>query len=392
MFVPRQLSATLLQARATFPAVLVTGARQTGKTTLLRHLADADTRYATLDDPLTRNFARSDPKGFLAQFSASVILDEVQYVPELLTYLKIAIDTDRRSGRFLLTGSQQFPVMRGVSESLAGRVAVLDLLPFSLAEYPQADLAGWLWHGGYPACALEPAARDLWLRSYVQTYLARDVRELLELRDAAAFERFLMLCAARHGQLLNMAHLSRDAGVSQPTIKHWLSVLESSYLIYRLPAWSRNLGKRLTRSPKLYFVDPALALYLTRHPSPESVLPGPMGGALFEGLIVAEVLKAFAARGRMPSLYHLRAQDGSEVDLLLDLGSAILPIEIKLTATPAMGHLAPLRDLRKSGALPWHPQSWLVCNCTDVQAMPEGMTAIPWARFPAMLAELLDRR
>lgn len=161
--------------------------------------------------------------------------------------------------------------------------------------------------------------------------------------------------------------------------------------IYRLPAWSRNLGKRLTRSPKLYFVDPALALYLTRHPSPETVLPGPMGGALFEGLIVAEALKAFAARGRMPSLYHLRAQDGSEVDLLLDLGSAILPIEIKLTATPAMDYLAPLRDLRKSGRSP-HPQSWLVCNCTDVQAMPEGMTAIPWARFPAMLAELLDRR
>ncbi|MBI4757054.1 MAG: ATP-binding protein [Betaproteobacteria bacterium] len=390
MFVSRHLSSTLAHARASFPAVLVTGARQTGKTTLLRHQADPDTAYATLDDPLTRSFARADPKGFLTQFPASVILDEVQYVPELLTYLKIAIDADRRPGRFLLSGSQQFPLMRGVSESLAGRVAVLDLLPFSLAEYPEADLAGWLWHGGYPACALNPAARDLWLRSYVQTYLERDVRELLELREVAAFERFLMLCAARHGQLLNMAHLSRDCGVTQPTIKHWLSVLEASYLIYRLPAWSGNLGKRLTRSPKLYFVDPALALYLTRHPSPASVLPGPMGGAIFEGLIVTEALKACAARGKTPPLYHLRSQDGTGIDLLLDLGSTILPIEIKLTATPALGHLASLRALRKSGSAPWHPQGWLVCNTAEVQPMPDGMLAIPWSRFPAMLAELLS--
>ncbi len=390
MFVPRYLSATLSRARASFPAVLVTGARQTGKTTLLRHLSGADAAYASLDDPLTRDFARTDPKGFLARYDDCVILDEVQYVPELLTYLKIAIDADRRPGRFLLTGSQQFPVMRGVSESLAGRVAVLDLLPFSLAEFPGNDLAAWLWRGGYPACALDPAARDLWLKSYVQTYLERDVRELLELRDLAAFERFLMLCAARHGQLLNMAHLSRDAGVSQPTIKHWLKVLEASYLIHLLPAWSGNLGKRLTRSPKTYFVDPALVSYLTRHPSPDSVLSGPMGGAMFEGLIVAETLKAFAARGRAAPLYHLRAQDGTEVDLLVDLGTAILPIEIKLTATPTTGHAQPLLAVRKSQATAWHAQSWLVCNCAEVQEMPGGVRAIPWAQFPGMLADLLD--
>lgn len=389
MLIPRTLSATLALARTSFPAVLVTGARQTGKTTLLRHQAGMDAAYASLDDPLTREFARTDPKGFLGQFNGPAVLDEVQHVPDLLTYLKIAIDADRRPGRFLLTGSQQFPLMRGISESLAGRVAVLDLLPFSLAEYPGADLATWLWHGGYPDCALNPAARDLWLASYLQTYLARDVRELLELRDLAAFERFLMLCAARHGQVLNMAHLSRDAGVSQPTVKHWLSVLEASYLIYRLPAWSGNLGKRLTRSAKLYFVDPALVLYLTRHPSPATVLAGPMAGPVFEGLIVAEALKAFAARGRPAPLYHLRAQDGLEVDLLIDLGTTILPIEIKLTATPGTGHVTPLRTLRKSTAANWHPQSWLVCNTPDVQAMPEGTLALPWSRFPAMLAELL---
>lgn len=387
--IPRHLSATLALARKSFPAVLVTGARQTGKTTLLRHDAGEGTAYATLDDPLTRDFARSDPKGFLAQFPGPVVLDEVQYVPELLTHLKIAIDADRRPGRFLLTGSQQFPLMRGVSESLAGRVAVLDLLPFSLAEFPEDNLSAWLWHGGYPACALDSAARDLWLKSYVQTYLERDVRELLDVHDIAAFERFLMLCAARHGQVLNMAHLSRDSGVSQPTIKHWLSVLEASYLIYRLPAWSGNLGKRLTRSPKLYFIDPALVAYLTRHPAPESLLPGPMGGALFEGLVVAEALKAFAARGRAPSLYHFRSLDGTEVDLLLDFGTAILPVEIKLTATPSTGHLAPLRSLRKAGSAPWHPQSWLVCNAAEVQPMPEGALAVPWSRFPAMLAEVM---
>jgi uncharacterized protein len=388
--IPRLLAATIEQARAHFPVVLVTGARQTGKTTLLRAVGGKGAAYASLDDPLTRDFARTDPKGFLAQFSGPAILDEIQYVPELLPYLKAAVDADRRPGRFLLTGSQQFPLMRGVSESLAGRVAVLDLLPFSLAEFPGTDLAEWLWHGGFPSCALAPDARDLWLKSYVQTYLERDVRELLALRDIVAFERFLMLCAARHGQVLNMAHLARDSGVSQPTVKHWLSVLEASYLIYRLPAWSGNLGKRVTQSPKLYFTDPALVLYLTRHPAPQSVLAGPMGGAVFEGLIVTEALKAFAARGRRPSLYHLRAQDGTEVDLLIDLGDALVPVEIKLTATPGIGHLAPMGAVRRAGRVSWHPESWLVCNAARSQAMPQGARAVPWRRFPGSLAALLD--
>lgn len=389
MLIPRSIQSTLSQACTGFPVVLITGARQTGKTTLLKVLAEPGLPYASLDDPLTRDFARNDPRGFLAQFPGPVVIDEIQYVPELLTYIKLAVDADRTPGRFLLTGSQQFPVMRGVAESLAGRVAVLDLLPFSLAEYPGDELATWLWHGGYPGCALDPGIRDLWLKSYVQTYLERDVRELLSLRDTQAFERFLMLCAARHGQVLNMAHLSRDSGVSQPTIKHWLSVLEASYLIHRLPAWSGNLGKRLTRAPKLFFTDPALVAYLTRHPAPSSLLSGPMSGALFEGLIASEVLKRFAALGRKSSLYHLRAQDGSEVDLLLDLGDMLLPIEIKLTASPTSGHMATIMRLRAQSSLPWHPESWLVCNVKTVQALPHGGLAIPWTCFADQLMKVL---
>lgn len=391
MFIPRQLAKTLAHALAHFPAVLVTGARQTGKTTLLRHYAGERCAYVTLDDPLTRDFARSDPKGFLAQFSASVILDEVQYVPELLHYLKLLIDEDRRPGRFLLTGSQQFSVMRGVSESLAGRVAVLDLLPFSLAEYSVPQLAMNLWQGGYPACALNPAARDLWLKSYVQTYLERDVRELLALRDVAAFEQFLMLCAARHSQLLNRARLARDSGMTEPTIKHWLATLEASYLIYQLPAWSGNLGKRLIQSPKLYFVDSALVLYLTRHPSMEMLLSGPMAGALFEGLVVIEVLKAFTSRGKPPALYHLRMQEGTEVDLILDLGTHLLPIEIKLTATPGLGHFSALKKVRQFTQAQWHKQSWLVCTATQEQQLSDDQWVIPWQKLSEKLAYILEK-
>ena len=324
MYVPRDLAPTLGEALAQFPSVLVTGPRQSGKTTFLLEEFGRGARYLTLDDPLERGFAASDPNGFLDRFPEDrVILDEIQYAPELLPYLKIRIDRDRqRTGKWLLTGSQQFQLMANVSESLAGRIALLELLPFSLLEtrgVRSPDLASVLWNGSYPDPVLHPEKRDLWIASYIQTYIERDVRQLLRVQDLRTFETVLALCAARHGQELNVADIARAAGVSQPTVKTWVSLLETAYIVRLLPPYFENFGKRIVKSPKLYFLDSALACSLTRQPGGEAALAGAMGGSLFEGLIVSEAHKVFALRGRRPDLYFWRSHDGLEVDLVLRL-------------------------------------------------------------------------
>jgi hypothetical protein len=388
---PRLLRKTLERALRQFPAVLITGPRQSGKTTFLREEFGRGARYATFDDPLEREFARSDPEGFLDHFGeATAILDEVQYVPELFQYLKIRIDRERRrNGRWILTGSQQFGLMAGIGESLAGRITLLDLLPFSLLETGRkrtADLASVVWHGSYPEPALFPEKRDLWLSSYLRTYVERDVRQLHNVQDLRAFETFVALCAARHGQELSQAALARAAGVSQPTVKTWAGVLEAAYLAFLLRPYFENFGKRIIRSPKLYLFDSALACALTRQPSAEAALAGAMGGALFEGLIVGEAVKVFAVEGQRPDLYFWRSHDGLEVDLLLRRGDRLIPIEIKLTATPTPRHLRPLEKFRQiagraaEGGL-------LVCRVAERRALPHGDLALPWREFPAWVRE-----
>jgi uncharacterized protein len=293
VYVHRGLASTLAAALEQFPAALVTGPRQSGKTTFLLEEFGRGAGYASLDDPLDRSFARADPNGFLDRFTEDrVILDEIQHAPELLGYLKIRIDRDRRrNGRWLLTGSQQFQLMANVSESLAGRVAVLELLPFSLLETEGArapDLESILWNGAYPEPALNPEKRDLWLSSYLQTYVERDVRQLLNVRDLQTFESVVALCAARHGQELKAADLARAAGVSQPTVRSWLSLLQAAYIIRLLPPYFENYGKRIVKASKLYFLDSALVCALTRQPGAAAALAGALGGALFEGLLVSE--------------------------------------------------------------------------------------------------------
>ncbi|MEW6750620.1 MAG: ATP-binding protein [Candidatus Latescibacterota bacterium] len=394
MFVPRSIQPVLARAMAQFPAVLVTGPRQSGKTTLARtSVVPAD--YVSLDDPLERTFAASDPNGFLDRSGGRpLILDEIQYTPDLLSYLKLRIDQDRgRHGRFLLTGSQQFPMMRAVSESLAGRIAILELLPFRRQEYPGGepeDLASCLWQSTFPEPALFPDKRDLWLASYLQTYLERDVRQLLDIGNLRLFETFIALAAARHGQEWHMADLARQTGVSQPTVKSWAAVLAASYVVFFLPPFFRNFGKRVVKAPKLYFLDPALAIFLTRQPSPEAALAGPLGGPLLEGWVVSEAVKAFAARGERPALFFWRSHDGLEVDLLVQAEGRLWPVEIKRTATPTSRHLAPMdRFLALAGAEAGR-HGLLVCQTPEPRALPGGHQAIPWHRFPDWLQERLD--
>jgi predicted AAA+ superfamily ATPase len=392
MYVPRALGATLTTALAQFPSVLVTGPRQSGKTTFLLEEFGGGSRYLSLDDPLERSFAAADPNGFLDRFPADrIILDEIQYAPELLPHLKLRIDRDRgRHGRWLLTGSQQFQLMANVSESLAGRIALLDLLPFSLLELPVAGertLASLIWTGWYPEPALEPGKRDLWISSYIQTYVERDVRQLLKVQDLRTFEMVLALCAARHGQELNMADLARSAGISQPTVKTWISLLEAAYVIRLLPPYFENFGKRIVRSPKLYFLDSALVAALTRQPAADAALAGAMGGALFEGFVVSEAFKVFAIEGRRPDLFFWRSHGGLEVDLVLLLPSGLVPVEIKLTATPTLRHGEVLTRFKQLAGSKAAGPGVLVCNVPERVTLPASNLALPWRQFPEWLRQ-----
>jgi len=397
MYVRRLLSSTLNDALKHFPAVLVTGPRQAGKTTFLFHEYGKKYDYISFDDPLERSFALSDPNGFLDRFGERpVILDEVQYVPEIFPYLKIRIDRERkRNGKWLLTGSQQFQLMRNVSESLAGRIAILELLPFSLLEHDQ-KCPDWLetviWNGGYPEPSLFPEKRELWVRSYIQTYIERDVRQLQNIKDLRIFEQFMGLSAAYHGQTLNTAILSRQCGVSLPTIKAWVGVLEASYLCLFLPPYFKNYGKRLVKTPKLYFIDPTIVCALTRQPNGKSTLSGAMGGALFEGLIVSEALKVFSMMGKRADIFFWRSNDGLEVDLILQIGAKLYPVEIKSTATPTLKHIDPLNKFKGLAGQEATEIGLLVCRVEKESRLPSNNVAIPWHSFPKWLLSKVESK
>lgn len=395
MYIRRNLSDTLRKAMGQFPAVLVTGPRQAGKTTLLQHEMGEDSGYVSFDDPVERSFALADPNGFLDRFGdRPVILDEIQYAPELLPSLKLRIDKDRQhNGRWLLTGSQQFHLMRNIGESLAGRIAILDQLPFSIIEMAgrgALTLEQIFWNGCYPEPALYTEKRDLWLRAYIQTYLERDVRQLLNIRDLRAFEQFVALACARHSQEFNSADFSRTTGVTLPTAKSWVGLLEASYLLYLLPPFFNNLGKRITKSPKLYMLDPAIVSFLTRQPSDEAILSGAMGGAFFEGLMVVEAVKTFTNLGLKPSIWFWRSHDGMEVDLILQAKGKLVPIEIKLTTTPQPTHLEALKKFRTLAGEAGCEPGVLVCRVSQEQPLPFGITALPWQEFPAWLKRKIE--
>lgn len=374
---PRILTRTIFKALKSFPAIVITGPRQSGKTTLLRMLFAKTHRFVTLENPDVRLRAKEDPLAFLGENSPPVIIDKIQYVPELLPYIKTRIDQNRKPGQWLFTGSQNFVLMQGVSQSLAGRVAVLSLLPFSFMERinqgerakeclalfkeinprhrcsDKTSLAELILRGSYPEIASKKSVdRQLWCGAYISTYLERDVRNLAQIGDLSQFERFLKLCAVRTGQLLNLSEMAKEIGVSVPTVKRWLSILETGYQVYLLYPYYRNLGKRLVKSPKLYFNDTALASYLLGLHEAETLTKSPNFGNLFETLIVTDFLKRFLHFGQMPAMYYLRTRDGLEIDLVLELGQKLHLLEIKSAMTILPRHAASLyrviRDLKTS--------------------------------------------
>ncbi|MDP2268100.1 MAG: ATP-binding protein, partial [Deltaproteobacteria bacterium] len=343
-YIPRDIEPRLERLLASSPCVAVTGPRQAGKSTLLRHCLPAY-NYVTLDDPLSREQALADPLFFLDTLGEHAIIDEIQLAPSLLSYVKIRVDNQRDvKGQYVFTGSQQFGLIKNLSDSLAGRIALLELLPFSVAEKrrhltlpePAALFSHAALVGSYPELVVDKTV-DLpsWYASYLQTYLERDIRTIYNIGDLRDFQRFMRLLAARCGQQLNMSDFSRDLGISVPTVKSWLSILEASRVIYLLSPYYANLGKRITKSPKLYFLDIGLACYMAGVRDEAHLFSGPMAGHLFENFCIQETVKHFLGRGVQPPLYYIRTSNGLEVDLLIEPAAGLLvPVEIKLTKTP----------------------------------------------------------
>ncbi|PUE51966.1 ATP-binding protein [Limnohabitans parvus] len=359
----RTLAQAIRHVSQNFPVLMVTGPRQVGKTTLLEMCSEGNRSYVTLDDMDMRRLAQQDPALFLQTWPAPVTIDEVQYAPQLFSAIKMAVDKDPRNGQFWLTGSQKFQLMQGLTESLAGRVAIVDLLGLSQAEQqgrakqsqafiPTPEwiaqaralakpmtlkaLYAQIWMGSYPRLQTQgEQSRDVFYRSYVQTYVQRDVRELLKVSDPLSFHRFLGVVAARTGQLLNYANLANELDIDTKTAKAWLSVLEASGLVYLLQPYHRNLTKRMLKSPKLYFLDTGLAAYLTKWSTPEALEAGSMSGAILETWAVAEILKSYWHNGKEAPLYFYRDTDQKEIDLLIESDDVIYPIEIKKTGTPS---------------------------------------------------------
>jgi len=348
MYIKRILSNKLKQLAKQFPVVFLTGPRQSGKTTLVKHTFPKLT-YVSLEDLDMREFAQSDPRSFLANYSQGVIIDEAQRAPELFSYLQSIVDQNRKPGQFILTGSQNFLLHHQINQSLAGRVAVLKLLPLSLEELKQKkrNYEHYLYFGFYPKLYDSQISPTDWYANYIQTYIERDVRQLKNISDLATFQKFIKMCAARSGQLLNLTALADDCGITHNTAKAWLSVLEASFIIFLLKPHHQNFNKRLVKSPKLYFYDVGLAANLLGVTSPDQLISHYLKGDLFETLVIAEFFKHNFNLGQTENFYFWRDKTGHEIDCLIETAQQLTPIEIKSGRTISSDYFKSLNYWRK---------------------------------------------
>lgn len=385
----RLIAPTLQRLAITFPVLAITGPRQSGKTTLAR-AQFADKPYVSLEDPIERAFAAEDPRGFLARFAQGAIFDEAQRWPDLFSHLQGMVDADRRPGRYILTGSQQFGLLAGVTQSLAGRVGMTRLLPLAAPEIPaiasgQLSPNGAMLKGGYPVLHTQAVQPADWFASYIATYVERDVRQVLNIQNLPTFQRFLRLCAGRTGQLLNIAALSSETGITANTARNWLAVLESSDLIHLLPPYHRNFGKRLVKTPKLYFLDTGLACWLLGIRDEDVLALHPSRGALFENWVVGEFIKARYCRGLPADLYFWRDNNGLEADLLFEQGAQLQMVEIKsgqtVTGDTIRAGQRAIRMAENEALTPW------LIYSGEESFERSGVKIFGWRDFPAATAQ-----
>ncbi len=336
MFIARDISAEILSMANYYPVITIVGPRQSGKTTLVKHLFK-DKPYVSLENIDEQNFALSDPREFLARFPKGVILDEIQKCPELLSYIQSIVDDKNINGMYVLTGSHQLSLHNSISQSLAGRTAVLKLLPLSIAELTNTNITltldNYLLSGGYPRIFTNEINPTKYYRDYVQTYIERDVRHIINIKDLKIFQHFIKLCAGRIGQVFNASNLSNELGVSHSTIRNWLSVLEASFVVFHLPAYFENFNKRIIKSSKLYFSDLGLASYLLGISNIEQISRDPLRGGLVENLAILEFFKSSLNQGIEPDFYFFRESNNNEVDLIIKKSTNLYPVEIKSSST-----------------------------------------------------------
>lgn len=391
MLIPRTAEATVRRLAEDYPVLVITGPRQSGKTTLVQAMFD-DRPYVSLEDLDEREQAKNDPRRFLGRFPEGAVLDEVQRAPDLFSYLQTRVDETRRPGQFILTGSQQFGLLSGVTQTLAGRSALVSLLPFSLGELQTAGKApptveSLLFDGLYPPIHDRGLDPQIWYGNYIQTYVERDVRQMVNIRDLALFQRFVRMCAGRSGQLLNLSALGNDCGISHNTVREWISVLEASYIVYRLRPHFQNFDKRLVKTPKLYFYDPGLAARLLGIQSADQISTHPLRGALFEGWVVSELLKARHNRALDDNLYFWRDRSGHEVDLLVDQGNELVPIEAKSGQTVNRSFFTGLRKWQEIAG-DTAGSAWLVYG-GDRRHGRGNVEALPWREIEQLVKRVV---
>ena len=400
MYINRDLERIITRTSEAFPVVLITGPRQVGKTTMLKKLADKKRSYVTLDNPMARELAINDPELFIQRYAPPVIIDEIQYAPELLQYIKIYVDENRNKGDFWLTGSQMFHLMKNVSESLAGRVGVINMLGLSNNEIlgykgkpystdfevlsekytiaKKQDLKetyNRIFKGSMPALYEIEQDTEMYYSSYVNTYLQRDIKDLTQVGDELAFLRFMTCCAARTSQMLNYADMAKDVGISPPTAKQWLSILVSSGIVTLIEPYFNNSLKRIIKSPNMYFLDTGLCAYLTRWTSSETLEVSSMSGAFFETYVVSEIIKSYYNAGKRPPIFYYRDTDNKEIDLILEQDNILYPIEIKKSGNPKKDAIKHFDVLEKTGKQIGTGN--VICLCSDIMPIDKRNYFVP---------------
>jgi predicted AAA+ superfamily ATPase len=382
----RQAERIVLEKASYYPVVAITGPRQSGKSTLAKKLF-SDKPYCSLEDLDHRRFATEDPRRFLAQFTEGAILDEVQHCPDLFSYLQTLVDEKNKQGMFILTGSQQFGFFAKITQTLAGRVGFIQLLPFSLGELQQSQampstIESYLYSGCYPPIYDRKIPPQTWYSDYVMTYVERDVRQLINIQDLRVFHRFLQMCAARTGQLLNLSNIANDCGITHNTAKAWISVLEASYILFLLSPHHNNFNKRLVKSPKLYFYDTGLACSLMGIQNSNQLITHPARGALFETLVVSELIKNRFNNGLTSNLYFWRDSQGNEIDILIDEGDKLIPVEVKSGETITADYLVGVRYWQKLSNL--QQKGWVV-YAGDKKQSRENVDIISWKEIDTIM-------